>query len=155
MGADQFIMSTAAPGRANESANYAAPVGGEAATYDRGTAQLVNGEATIVCPESFRWIADDQSMTVTITPLSAESEGIAVIEKSAGGFKVKELRGGTGNYAFDYLVMCKRKGQENFQVVQPKPTLMVDHSREMQHKLPAGPLKSIRDLYRKYPNSKN
>ncbi|MBK8502439.1 MAG: hypothetical protein IPL46_09595 [Saprospiraceae bacterium] len=149
MGADQFIMTTAAPGRANESANYSAPVGGESATYDRGTARLVNGEATIICPESFRWIADEQSMTVTITPLSAESQGIAVIEKSTGGFKAKELHGGSGNYDFDYLVMCKRKGQEDFQVLQSKPALMIDHSREMQPKFPTGPLKSIRDLYRK------
>jgi hypothetical protein len=147
--ADQFIVTTAAPGRTHETANYSAPVGGESATYDRGTAQLVNGEATIICDESFRWIADEQSMTVTITPLSAESQGIAVIEKSAGRFKVKELHGGDGNYEFDYLVICKRKGQEDFKVLQPKPALMVDYSREMQHKLPTGPLKSIRDLYRK------
>ena len=76
---------------------FAAPMGGEAAAYDRGTGQLVNGEATITCPEHFRWVADEASMTVTITPLSAESQGIAVIAKSAGGFKVKELHGGTGN----------------------------------------------------------
>jgi len=149
MGADQFIMSTAAPGRSNEMANYAAPVGGESATYDRGTAKLVNGEATVVCPESFRWIADEASMTVTITPLSADSKGIAVIEKTTKGFKVKELHHGAGNYEFDYLVMCKRKGQEEYEVVRPKPQLMVDHSRDLKMKIPKGPLKSIRDLYQK------
>lgn len=148
MGADQFIMSTAAPGRADEIANYAAPVGGESATYDRGTAKLVNGEATVICPESFRWIADQASMTVTITPLSADSKGIAVIEKTAGGFKVKELHGGKGDYQFDYLVMAKRKGQENYEVVRPRPQLMTDHSRDLKIKAPTGPIKSIRDLFK-------
>ena len=148
MGADQFIMSTAAPGRSHQTANYAAPVGGESATYDRGTATLVNGQASVICPESFRWIADETSMTVTITPLSADSKGIAVVEKTTGGFKVKELSGGKGNYQFDYLVMCKRKDQEDFKVLRSNPQEMIDHNRALKLKFPTGSRKSIRDLYK-------
>ncbi len=87
-------------------------------------------------------------MTVTITPLSAESKGIAVIEKSNGGFKVKELHGGTGNYTFDYLVMCKRKGYEDFQVMRERPEVLEDPSKTLMEHMPKGPIKSIRDLYK-------
>jgi len=48
-----------------------------------------------------------------ITPLSADSKGIAVINKSAGGFTAKELFQGQGNYEFDYEVKGIRKGYEN------------------------------------------
>ena len=57
-------------------------------------------------------------MTVILTPLSASSEGLAVIEKTTSGFKVKELRSGTGNYSFDWEVKCVRQGFENYQVVR-------------------------------------
>ncbi len=144
--ANVITMLSAAPGRSDRDAAYAAPMGGEAAAYDRGTAQMINGEATVTCPEYFQWVADEASMTVTITPLSAESKGVAVIEKSNGGFKVKELHGGTGNYSFDYLVMCKRKGYEDFKVVRKKPELLQDQSKEILQHLPKGPMKSIRDL---------
>ncbi len=53
MGADQFLMTAASPARSRESAYFAAPMGGEAAAYDRGTAQLINGEATVTCPDHF------------------------------------------------------------------------------------------------------
>ena len=147
IGADQFVMTASPPSRSNDvEAVYSAPMGGEAATYDRGTANLVDGEATIKCPESFQWIADAGSMTVTITPLSADSKGIAVIEKSNGGFKVKELSNGKGNYAFDYLVMCKRKGQEDYQVIRKKPQIIKSQAEKIKAHLPKGPITSIRDL---------
>ena len=73
--------------------------------------------------------------SVTITPSSADSKGVAVIEKSNGGFKVKELNGGTGNYRFDYLVMCKRKVHEDFQVVREKPQLMADENQKILQQL--------------------
>jgi len=146
MGADQFVMTASPPGRSDQVATFSAPVGGEAAAYDRGTATLENGEATVVCPEHFEWVADENSMTVTITPLSADSKGIAVIDKSNGGFKVKELNGGTGNYSFDYLIMCKRKGLEDYEVVRKKPEIVPDHKEHILKNIPNGPMKSIRDL---------
>lgn len=147
IGADQFVMTASPPSRSNDvQAVYSAPMGGEAATYDRGTANLVNGEATIKCPESFQWVADEGSMTVTITPLSADSKGIAVIEKSNGGFKVKELSKGTGNYAFDYLVMCKRKGHEDYQVIRKKPEIIKSQAEQIKAHLPKGPINSMREL---------
>jgi hypothetical protein len=100
---------------------YGALVGDESAAYTRGTAELTDGEAIVICPDHFQNIADPNSMTVTITPLSAESKGVAVVEKFPGGFKVKELANGSGNYSFDYMVSCKRKSQTAFIVQKSLP----------------------------------
>ena len=144
--ANVVTMLTEAPGRSSQVAAFSAPMGGEAAAYDRGTATLVNGEASVTCPEHFQWVADEQSMTVTITPLSAESKGIAVIEKAAGGFKVKELNGGLGNYAFDYMVMCKRKGYQDYQVLRDKKEVVP--TQASMKNIPRGKISSIRELYK-------
>jgi hypothetical protein len=97
---------------------YASLEGPEAAAYVRGTATMVNGEAEVLFPAHFEAIASPQSMTVILTPLSADSEGMAVIEKTAQGFKVKELRQGTGSYSFDWEVKCVRQGYENYRAVR-------------------------------------
>ncbi|MEL6634932.1 MAG: hypothetical protein AAFQ83_25940 [Bacteroidota bacterium] len=97
---------------------YASMEGPEAGAYVRGTATLVNGEVEVIFPDHFQAIANPQTMTVSLTPLSAESEGLAVIEKTATGFKVKELRQGAGNYSVDWEVKAVRKGYENYQPVR-------------------------------------
>jgi len=99
---------------------YASLEGPEAAMYTRGTAQLVNGQATIVLPEHFRLMAVESSMTVTVTPLSENSNGLAITSKNLNGITVKELMRGDGTYAFDWEVRCVRKGYEDYQVVRDK-----------------------------------
>lgn len=99
---------------------YACIEGPEAAAYTRGTATLVNGEAHIPFPEHFELVVNPTTMTFNLTPLSAESEGLAVIEKTPTGFKVKELRKGTGNYSFDWEVKGVRKGLEDMKVIRTK-----------------------------------
>ncbi len=94
--------------------------GPKSAIYDRGTATLINGEIFVSCPDHFQHIADPATMTITLTPLSADSKGLAIVEKANGGFKVKELYGGTGNYSFDYLEMCQRASAADHQVIQKK-----------------------------------
>ena len=59
-------------------------------------------------------------MTVMLTPLSADCQGLAVVEKTASGFRVKELFQGTGTYQFDWEVKCVRKGYEDYQVIRDK-----------------------------------
>lgn len=54
-----------------------------------------------------------------VTPLSAESKGLAVVEKSLEGFVLRELFRGTGTYDFNYMVMAVRKGYENYRVIRP------------------------------------
>ncbi|MEM6344588.1 MAG: hypothetical protein AAF927_11935 [Bacteroidota bacterium] len=99
---------------------YANLEGPEAGAYARGTAELVNGSATISFAEHFQLIATAENMTIMLTPLSGDSEGLAVIEKTAQGFVVKELRGGTGTYRFDWEAKCIRKGFENFEVIRDR-----------------------------------
>ncbi len=99
---------------------YACIEGPEAAAYLRGTASIDNGKSIIKVPEHFNSVAISEGMTVQLTPLSAESKGLAVVEKNVNQIKVVELNNGTGNYEFDFLVMAVRKGHENYQVVRDK-----------------------------------
>ncbi len=99
---------------------YASIEGPEAAAYVRGTSRLINGEANITFPDHFQIVANHENMTVMITPLSADSKGMAVVEKSETGFRVKELLEGTGNYEFDWEVKCVRKGFEDYQIIRDK-----------------------------------
>ncbi len=98
---------------------YAAVEGPEAAAYVRGTARLVDGYAEIVPPEHFAHVAVNEGMTVQLTPLSASSKGLAVVEKSVELIRVRELHDGNGSYEFDYLVTAVRKGYEDYEVIQP------------------------------------
>jgi hypothetical protein len=63
-------------------------------------------------------------MTVQLTPLSAESKGLAVLEKNPEQLIVQELNSGTGTYYFDYLVMSIRNGYENYEVIRNKSEAM-------------------------------
>ena len=60
------------------------------------------------------------TVTVTVSPLSAESTGLAVIEKAGDGFVVRELNNGVGTYEFDYMIMGTRRGAEAWPVITPK-----------------------------------
>jgi len=106
------------PKQAGKELWYACIEGPEAGAYERGTATLVNGEAFVLFTEHFEYVINPETATVSITPLSADSEGIAVIEKTAKGFRVKELRKGAGNYKFDWEVKAVRKGYENYEVIR-------------------------------------
>jgi len=106
------------PGKQNEEIWYACIEGPEAAAYERGTIELVNGSATVVLSEHFRAVMNASTMTVQVVPLSAESEGLAVVEKNENGFKVKELHRGSGTYKIDWEVKAVRKGYEKYQVVR-------------------------------------
>lgn len=108
------------PADAGKEIVYASLEGPEAAIYSRGTARLVNGEASIEFSEHFTLMLAEQGMTVILTPLSAESKGIAVVEKSTRGIRVRELMQGHGDYSFDWEVKGVRKGYEDFVVVRDK-----------------------------------
>jgi hypothetical protein len=109
---------------------YACIEGPEAAAYCRGTGTLTNGEGAVHFTEEFSIVANETTMTVMLTPLSGESKGLAVIEKTAEGFKVKELLGGTGSYSFDWEVKAVRSGHEGFRVVRDASENMSAMSRD-------------------------
>ncbi|MFA6043913.1 MAG: hypothetical protein WC718_02915 [Phycisphaerales bacterium] len=98
---------------------YACIEGPEAAMYERGTGTLVNGRAVITLPDHFADLASSQGITVIVTPLSADSMGLAVVGKGVGGFEVRELQRGSGTYAFDWEVKAVRKQYLDYQVVRP------------------------------------
>jgi hypothetical protein len=97
---------------------YACIEGPEAAAYLRGTARLENGRASISFPDHFKAVATVEGMTIQLTPRSASSEGLALINNSIEGFEVQELRNGSGNYEFDFLVMAIRDGYQDYKVIR-------------------------------------
>ncbi|HSG99872.1 MAG TPA: hypothetical protein VLB27_07475, partial [candidate division Zixibacteria bacterium] len=99
---------------------YVSLEGPEAAAYHRGTATLVNGSAIVEFPEHFAAVINASGMTVQVTPLSANTPGLAVVEKSANRIVVKELQNGTGSFDFDFTITAVRKGFEDFEVVRPE-----------------------------------
>lgn len=99
---------------------YASLEGPEAAAYVRGTGTLTGGEGEVTFPEHFQLVANAESMTVMLTPLSGQSKGLAVVEKTATGFKVVELLEGEGDYSFDWEVKCVRQGFEDFSIIREK-----------------------------------
>ena len=68
----------------------------------RRTASLQKGTAVIELPQDISGKIDLTTMTVQVTPLSAESKGVAVTDKQTASFKVQELMSGVGNYDFDW-----------------------------------------------------
>ena len=72
-------------------------------------------------------MVNTQSLTVQLTPAYSDTYGIAVVEKNANGFRVKELKGGKGNFNFDWEVKAVRKGYENYEVYHKKETLRAKH----------------------------
>lgn len=117
-GTKNFYMDH--PNDASKQIWYACIEGPEAAAYERGTAQLINGEAFIPFSEHFELVINAQTMTVNLTPNSAESLGLAVVEKTEKGIRVKELYKGTGNYSFDWEAKAVRKGYEDYKAIRPK-----------------------------------
>lgn len=120
---------------------YASLEGPEAAAYERGTAQLVNGKAVISLSDHFAIVAASEGMTVVLTPLSGASKGLAVLNKSETGFEVVELFDGKGNYAFDWEIKAVRKGFEDYRVIrdesESRPGGSVEEERAHE-KQPAG-----------------
>lgn len=68
----------------------------------RGTSSLMNGNVKVNLPEDITEQINEHTITVLVTPLSAESQGLAVISKSNSDFEVSELNSGSGSYDFDW-----------------------------------------------------
>jgi len=98
---------------------YTCLEGPEVPAYIRGTAKLSNGKAIITFPDHFKAVASEEGITVQLTPLSADSKGLTLAEKSLEKVVVAEMYDGKGSYEFDYLVMAVRKGYEDYQVIKP------------------------------------
>ncbi len=96
---------------------YVALESGEAGTYTRGTAALVNGKAVIDLPEHFRLVTGDEGLTIHLTP-RGEWLQLYAVELNTSQCVVREAQGKSGS--FDYLVHGVRKGHEGHQVIREK-----------------------------------
>jgi len=108
------------PSDSSRRIKYTSLEGPEAAIYVRGTADLVSGSAYIKFPDHFSVMAVQSSTTVTLTPRSASSMGLAAVDVSSQGIQVAELGGGRNSYAFDYVAHAVRKGYEDYEVYLTK-----------------------------------
>lgn len=96
----------------SETHAYSTLLGPELGVYQRGTAQLVNGTATVALPSSFADVAAAGSVTAHLTPADPSSLGVAVVSLSPSELVIRELQGGTGNYAVHYMVFGERNDIE-------------------------------------------
>ena len=97
---------------------YASPEGDEVATYTRGTARLVGGEARVPLGETFKWVTNpDLGLTAHLTPVGGWCN-LFVAEQSTEALLVRSADG--GNCTFHYIVYGLRIGFEETTVVQEK-----------------------------------
>ena len=123
---------------------YAAPEGDEVATYTRGTAQLIDGEAVVSLGETFKWVTNpDIGLTAHLTPRS-EPVPLAVVELSTDKLVVRGPKDAASDIVFDYIVYGLRIGFEEQSIVQKK---------EREAFIPS--MDDHRDMYASYPDLRN
>ena len=132
-GAMSFVQNH--PAQKDRVIVYTAPEGDETATYTRGTARLVNGEAKVALGETFAWVTNPEiGLTAYVTP-RGRPVPLAVASLSTGELVV---RGPVGeDVDFDFMVYGLRIGFEETTVVQEKTQearvpSMADHRRRFE-----------------------
>ncbi len=78
---------------------------------DFGSGVLVNGVGKVTIDPLFAGTVNLNEYHVFVTPLG-DCKGLYVINKTATGFEVRELGGGTSDIAFEYRIVAKRLGYE-------------------------------------------
>ncbi|BAO45647.1 S-layer homology domain-containing protein [Thiolapillus brandeum] len=125
------------PENPDEVIAYTAPEGDEVATYTRGSAKLVNGEAHIALGETFKWVTNpDIGLTAHLTPIG-EPCLLYLEKKSTSELVVKGSDNCSSSVAFDYIVYGLRIGFEDVTVVQKKTRearipSMADHRKAIE-----------------------
>lgn len=98
---------------------YNSPEGDEVATYNRGTARLVNGVAHVTLGDTFAWVTNpDFGLTAYVTPRGVWSD--LYVERVSPNELVVRSKDGTGDGVFDYMVYGLRIGFEEVSIVQEK-----------------------------------
>jgi hypothetical protein len=91
---------------------YVSLEGPESGTYFRGSAQIVNGFATIEVPESFRDVTDQDGLTVQLTPVGGIAS-MGVVSEDLVKIVVQSSR----DLRFHYLVNGVRRAFKDFQAI--------------------------------------
>jgi hypothetical protein len=85
---------------------------------DFGSGQLRDGLAEVALDPTFALTVNTGAgYHVFLTP-KGDCEGLYVTDETATGFRVRELRGGKSNIAFDYRIVAKRRGYEDLRMAQ-------------------------------------
>jgi hypothetical protein len=103
---------------------------------DAGTAQLVNGAGRVNLESVFgQTVNTSVDYHVFLTP-DGDCKGLYVSAKTASGFEVRELSGGTSSVAFEYRIMAKRVGYENVRLADTKGrfTEQLVHNGKVPHR---------------------
>lgn len=79
---------------------------------DFGGARLNRGIAKVKLDPDFAKVGQTQDYRVFLTP-EGDCKGLYVSSKSAQGFEVRELQGGTSGVQFSYRIVAKRKDIKN------------------------------------------
>jgi len=87
---------------------------------DFGTGTLASGVVTIPVEPIFAETVNMESYHVFLTALG-DCNGLYVAAKTAEGFVVRELGGGTSSVSFDYRVVAKRLGYEGVRLEEVAP----------------------------------
>jgi hypothetical protein len=98
---------------------------------DFGSGRLANGTAIVNLDPAFAQTVNTKTeYHVFITP-NGESEGLYVVNKTAGGFEVHEQHGGHSNIGFDYRIVGPRLGYENVRMedVTTKSNIVAAHQQ--------------------------
>jgi hypothetical protein len=88
--------------------------------YMRGSVMLEAGRASVDLPEHFAALVNPEDLTITLTPRSVDSLGVAVSAADQNGFEIAELYQGMGDYRVDFVVFGLRAGYEDYPVYLSK-----------------------------------
>ena len=106
---------------------YSCLEGPEAATYIRGTARLINGEARVILPAHFSLVTSEKGLTCQLTP-RGDCKGLYIVKLTPRELVVRELQGGKSNIQFDYFIQGIRKGYEDYKVIRENRKLKFKHA---------------------------
>ena len=117
---------------------YAAPEGDEVATYTRGAARLIGGEATVSLGNTFKWVTNpDVGLTTFLTPVSEWCD-LYVAGQATDEIVVRSRDG--SDCDFNYMIYGLRIGFEESSIIQEK---------EREAYIPS--MSSHRQLYQRRP----
>jgi hypothetical protein len=137
-GTNAFIQNH--PSEKDKVIVYNSPEGDEVATYTRGSARLVNGEAHVRLGESFQWVTNpDIGLTAHITPHDL-AVPLAIASLTTEELIVRGPAEGPQEIVFDYIIYGLRIGFEEVSIVQEK---------QQESWIPS--MKDHRDLYASHP----
>ncbi|MEZ4807763.1 MAG: hypothetical protein R2815_09905 [Flavobacteriales bacterium] len=107
------IVSTVVRNPENQRVTMYCPEAPEVLFQDYGVGKLVNGHAVVVLEPtlSMNLHVDEDHPLKVFVQLEGDCNGVYVTNKSADGFEVHELGGGTSNVEFSWSIVGNRAGE--------------------------------------------